>query len=348
MEIIIDLTKDYTLQIIKQIEHLESNGFIFADKSKWISKKIDYYENQIIEYSKQGIDDSTIKKLLEKENLEHQWNDHQVISFFSFKTRLVESKPRKIKYSSKFVMPTDNELIAGVKLLERNISMGINLFPHLSRRIFDTTFTDGMLFDWGIHHFHIGIKEDKKNPQLIQGKNEIIYGFVTDTVIYFLIIGVHGQWADKDILLIVRNEFPDLITPFKLNGIIGLEKNITEKEHNALRSAGVNTITELNGEFYAPLGGGITTAGTNIPATRQWHFICRLLDKIEDYLQKNLISKLLNVYPSDSLPEVVELHLTYNDETKLTVEDNNKKIKIEANLNETKNDIKDFTWNISM
>lgn len=345
MKINIDLKRDYISQVIQQIENFKSFGFKFADKDDWISKKQKNYEKQLNEFQQEGIDDSTIKELLKEENLEAQWIDHQVILFLSFQTRLIDRKPRLIEYSSKYNVPDDNDLLKGIKLLERKIQSGAELFPHLSRRIFDTTFSDGMLFDWGIHHFHLGTQADKRNSKLIQGRNEILYGFVTDAIIYFLIIGEHGQWADKDILMIVKNDFPELIAPFKLNGILSLEHNYTEKEHNSLRAAGANTITELDGEFYMSPGGGITTAGTNIHATHRWHFICRLLDKIEDYLQENIHSKLENLCGVELIPETIELHLTNSDDSKLIIEDNTIKLKVECILNDAKNGIDNLIWN---
>lgn len=346
MELKIDLKMDYMLQIVSQIEELRSAGFKFDIKTKWIDLKRKYYKNQIEELEKTGSDIQTVKKLIEEGSLEYQWLDHQVVTFFSFRGRLISPQVRKIEYSKKFSIPNDPELKKGIKLLEEKIKSGESLFPHLSRKIFDATFPDGMLFDWGINHFHLGTRRDLRNKNLIMGRNEIIYGFVTEKIIYFLVVGVHGQWANKDILKIVKDDFPHLIASHKLKGILGLEHEITEKDQILLRAAGVNVVTELDGEFYSSPGGGITTARTNMVATEQWHFICRLLHSLEDYIQNEFLPKIVEEWGNEGLPEEIELNLNYDDSKMIVVSDKANTISIEAFFNQEKTNFEKFVWNL--
>ncbi|MBA7552646.1 hypothetical protein ES705_45216 [subsurface metagenome] len=157
------------------------------------------------------------------------------------------------------------------------VKKGEDLFPHLSRQIFNTKFLDGMLFDWGIQHFHLGLAPDKRRPKLIKGTKKVLYAIVKDDTFYILVIEDHGLWASKDLLRIVKNSFPEIIAPYKLEGILGMSPKYTEKEHLKLRNAGINTMNEIDGDFYMSPGGGINSARGSMQSTmrinqtRRWY-----------------------------------------------------------------------------
>ncbi len=135
--------------------------------------------------------------------------------------------------------------------------------PHLSRRIFKPEEQDGMLFDFGIHHLHLGAVPDTKYPALIRGGDKILYCLVDEGAFYFLAIDNHGRWSDPGLLRIIKDSFPQKLEPYEVRGICGLAFDLPEKEREKFRKLGLNAMIELDGKFYAPPGGGITLAKTS-------------------------------------------------------------------------------------
>ena len=79
-----------------------------------------------------------------------------VHTFLNLTKRLVRPSPRAVLKTHSFSCPPD--LAAGLTEVERKISSGEDLSPHLSRLLRNPSFNDPLLNDWGIHHVHLGNK----------------------------------------------------------------------------------------------------------------------------------------------------------------------------------------------
>ena len=77
------------------------------------------------------------------------------IFYLTYLKRIVPAQPREILRPNNFHCPTD--LQQGLAILEDKILRGKNLKPHLSKLMDKIGFQDKMLFDWDIHHFHLGV-----------------------------------------------------------------------------------------------------------------------------------------------------------------------------------------------
>lgn len=76
-------------------------------------------------------------------------------AYCSYVSRLVETRPRKIHKSDTFVCPEDVK--NGLAWLESKIEIGESVNAHLNGATKKNKL-DGLLYDWGIQHLHLGEK----------------------------------------------------------------------------------------------------------------------------------------------------------------------------------------------
>ncbi|RFP58018.1 MAG: hypothetical protein BJG00_011755 [Limnothrix sp. CACIAM 69d] len=88
---------------------------------------------------------------------------------------------------------------------------------------------------------------------------------------YLIDIHPHrGGFTNQDLLRIIENNWPEILEPYTLQGVIGLTYNASDNDINSLRKSGLNTILQTpNGRFLTSMGGGITATGTSIRNRRE-------------------------------------------------------------------------------
>jgi hypothetical protein len=74
--------------------------------------------------------------------------------YFNYRKRSIDDRPRTVEASKEFAIPGGFE-VAFAQLKEK-MQSGVDLRPHLSRKLTDPDYVDPMLNDWGVHHFHLG------------------------------------------------------------------------------------------------------------------------------------------------------------------------------------------------
>ena len=127
-----------------------------------------------------------------------EYRQDMVHHYFNLSHKIPVRVPRKIYKYTGFVCP--EKLKCGYKLLWDKIRKDDDLLPNLSRQIFDPTYRDYMLYDFGIVHFHLGIKPSKENPLLIESTNEVVYALIDCDICYFIRIDEHNKWDDISLL----------------------------------------------------------------------------------------------------------------------------------------------------
>ena len=71
------------------------------------------------------------------------------------------------------------------------------------------------------------------------------------------------EYADPELLKIIADNWPKILEPFELKGILP-GNEMTTSEINHCRKLGVNTVFQMNGKVYMEPGLGITAAGTSL------------------------------------------------------------------------------------
>ncbi|MEM4217102.1 MAG: hypothetical protein QXZ09_03680 [Candidatus Methanomethylicaceae archaeon] len=181
------------------------------------------------------------------------------IKFINFRKRRIDPKPRKV-FISKELQCHKEHLGAFMKLKEK-IERGENLTPYLSKGIKRLESYDKLLNDWGIHHLHLGSVWETESE--ISRTGPLLFAKVNEDAFYMIDIKEHGSWVDIDLIEIIHNNWPGLLSPFKMSGITG--PNISQETRKLLRQDNATTTIEVSdGAVYMPPGGGLTTAGSSL------------------------------------------------------------------------------------
>jgi hypothetical protein len=256
----LDLVKEFENIVLNDINDAINIGFLFEDYNEWEKKEISKINQEIGKLANLGLDTVKNNESLKPCMLKESYKKHLIYTYGNLRERIIPLKPRKIFYINDFKRLPEYE--DGLKFLENKIIIGSDLLPHMSRQIFDTTSKDGLLYDFGIQHLHLGIKPDKKHPKMIEGRKKVLYCIVNDENIYFLVIDDHGRWGDIELIRLIKNNFPHLIAPFEIN-VHKLSTHFTEEERIKLRNNGINTPIEIDDKCYMSPGWGVNTIGTS-------------------------------------------------------------------------------------
>jgi len=177
--------------------------------------------------------------------------------------RVPAAKSRRVVMARGFVVPPDST--AGFKMLLKAIEQGSALRPWLSKTVTDPTFRDGLLDDWGIHHFHLGPTMDRKAAAFVSRTEVVAFAVVRPDVVYFLIAtGHHSRkaplvWTQTDLIDITHQNWPALITTPKSKPP---GQALTAERHAEIREMRVNVgVTVSDGTVYYPPGGGSMSNG---------------------------------------------------------------------------------------
>jgi len=326
IDINLDLVRDFEDYVLNDIKNAKNNGFSFENYNEWKKEEIIKINKEIDNFKNLGLDTKDIKKRLETKALKEAYEKHLIYTYSALRERIIPIKPRKISYVKNFKRIPEYE--DGLVFLEKKILSGENLLPHMSRQIFDTSSKDGLLYDFGIQHLHLGLKPDPKNPKLIKGREKVLYCVVDDENVYFLVIDNHGHWGDIELVRLIKNNFPNLIKPFELN-VQRLSAHLTEEERIKLRKIGINTPIEVDGKCYMSLGWGVNTAGTSTNAVikmdRYYQYYKNVEINFKQFINDNI----------DSLRNILKEENKYNFVAQsispiiLLDKDNNVKISLE-------------------
>lgn len=204
--------------------------------------------------------------------------------FFNLRKRRIAAAPRNVLESNSFSCPTD--LTNGYDILKDKLVKGHDVCSHLSKFLLQDDYEDSLLNDWGIHHFHLGINPGKSG--FIERTGPLLFAHVTVDSVYCLGIYPHGSWTQQELIRVIHDNWPSVISVRKLNGILGLSQAPTDRDIAQLRKAGVQTMVQISPEIvYAPLGGGYSTAGTSIESTMRADRYMRLIRNLEDHVKEN-------------------------------------------------------------
>ena len=177
---------------------------------------------------------------------------------------------------------------AGYDALIDKFVRGESVMQHMSKQIRGLKFQDKMLFDWGIHHFHLDTTIEADG--FVKQHDEIVYAIVSDSDVYVIAVLDHEHWADKNLLEVVLANWPHLLESYRVAGkpVIDFDSNGVEK----LREANVNTILTLSdGNGYMGRGMGITSAGTSSDAVLKTIRMQKELQKFEVDIKNKFFPK---------------------------------------------------------
>lgn len=187
------------------------------------------------------------------------------VHYFDSLRRKIGAMPRTLKFADDFFCPMEH--MVGWRELQKKVQKGQDINPYLSKRCESLFNADGLLNDWGVHHFHLGTTSDSTNPAYMSRTGPLLYALVTDSI--FCAIGIlsHTGFEDSLVLESIHRNWPDMISRHRLNGIAVEE--LTSGQRRAIRRKNGNVNTAVaDGTVYSPTSGGVTSSGMIVEAVR--------------------------------------------------------------------------------
>ena len=190
-------------------------------------------------------------------------------------------EPRHILKSKNFsCIPEHRNALAEIEQL---ILDGGDISPYLSRKITKFNYNDFLLNDWGIHHLHLGTELEQDG--FINRTGPLLYCRFARDCVYFIDILPHGNWTSQTLITTIHDNWPELLAPFRANGVIGTETRLSDEEIKVLRKKKINYLISMDdGTTYLSPGGGNTSAGTNVfdvmRANHDLNWVDRMQQKI--------------------------------------------------------------------
>jgi hypothetical protein len=113
-----------------------------------------------------------------------------VYRYYANARRRVDVRRYRIFEAKELACPPD--LVAGYVQLKSELEHGLDVTDRLSRKSGHATFEDGLLNDWGITHFHLGLRSATHNAL---GTKVMLFALVRDDIVHCIGFFGHGSWS---------------------------------------------------------------------------------------------------------------------------------------------------------
>ena len=211
-------------------------------------------------------------------------------SYFYILAKTIVPIPRSVHYSRELshkLHTLEQRYRAPIKTIVSHFRVGHDVSEFLSKRAIDATSRDGLLSDFGIHHFHLNTKADP-GDRWVQRSDYLLFAFVQHSDVYLLDVRRHPNdrdpmdfgWCDTDMLNILDSNWPDALTPYIIRGVNAT--TLTKEQKKELRRKNVNTVAQIGTKAISPPGGGQLANGRNASCKM---LAMRLLHQIEEIEQ---------------------------------------------------------------
>ncbi|MFZ0889349.1 MAG: hypothetical protein WA005_12915 [Candidatus Binataceae bacterium] len=208
------------------------------------------------------------------------------LAFYNVQRRVIPLRVRTIFQSRELTCPYKHR--AGLNLLLKRAAKGLDLRSHQSKGLLQPDYNDALLNDWRIHHFHLGTTPERDAPDFVQRTGSVLFAYVTADELFAVDVMEHGDWARQRLLEIIHRNWPKLIECYRPKGVLALEMTPSDDDIKKLRSAHVQSATQIDGVVYCAPGGGYAMSGISDEVVDQHDNACRIFSGIQDYMTQNI------------------------------------------------------------
>lgn len=168
-------------------------------------------------------------------------------------------------------------------------SSGGDLTPYLGKGIKCATSRDGLLWDYGMHHFHLSRGFEKSGSGFARRSDYLLFALVADEDAFLVDVRNHRDpedllWVRQDLLKIVHRNWPEITSSRILHGIRG--QTLTDEQKKELRRKNANTVADLGDYAIAPLGWGTMATGSSTSCRMRANKLLHELEWHEDVLSR--------------------------------------------------------------
>jgi hypothetical protein len=178
--------------------------------------------------------------------------------------------------------------------LQEKIRKGEDVNPHLSKRHASLFNPDGLLAEWGVRHFHLGVASDPKQPAYVGRTGALLYALVTDQIFCVINVYSHQSFEDSGILESIHRNWPELISRYRVKSVTG--GAWTQAQRRPFRTKNANVfVTTADGTVYRPISGGVMTSGVNWEAVWLADYWQVQIQELQANVERQLDSLLPNL-----------------------------------------------------
>ena len=206
--------------------------------------------------------------------------DRLTARYFEMNTRLIHPTPRLVHFSDQTHASLGElsrrgkhdtaarDAWGAVFRLRQLLADGENVNGFLTTNISRAAALDGLLWHYGMHHFHLGRETDKSD--FVERSDHLLFAIVAPMDVYFVDVRPHPLrrgigWVSQDLLRIVHLNWPKLTERNVLHGVSGYD--LTDEEMHELRRKNFNYAVNIDGKVIAPLLGGMAGDGSSVLCT---------------------------------------------------------------------------------
>ncbi len=205
--------------------------------------------------------------------------------YFQMLDRRISMRPRALKLADDFQCPAAFE--QGWVMLQDKVRRGRDLNPALSKLHSSIFNKDGLLAEWGVHHFHLGQKPDAKNARYVERTKALVFAILDDGAFYSINAYPHSGWEYVQVLESVHRNFPETIRRFRVQGVTAGDWD--QDTRRKLRKDNINLATAVaDGTVYMPIGGPTTMAGIKMKAMKDADFWLGIVEQLQTGLAAQL------------------------------------------------------------
>ncbi len=212
--------------------------------------------------------------------------DRLTARYFEMCMRRIQPGPRRVHFSDETHVSL-GELSCQEKddtfRLRQLLVDGDNVNGFLTRTIRRAAGFDGLLWHYGMHHFHLGREPDKDG--FVERSGYLLFAIVAPLDAYFVDVRRHPArrgigWVSQDLPRIVHSNWPKLIEKSVLNGVSGVD--LTDEQMQELRRKNCSYAMNIDGRVIAPLLYGTAGDGSSMLCTMR---ASRLMNKLRYYAE---------------------------------------------------------------
>lgn len=208
-------------------------------------------------------------------------------AYANVRHRRVPIRPRKV-HKAAYSVPS--HLTEKEKSFLAAVTEGADLRPYQSTKLERHDFNDGMLNDFGIHHFHLGIDPHPTKVGFKERSDPVLFAIVREEDFYVLGCFPHRAWHQQSLLDVAYSNWPILFASVVPNDAqMQLSYSPTDADIKKLRKHYINTLTKRpEGTVTFSLGGGLASDNGSAMVTRDINGIKRLCIKWERIVNEEI------------------------------------------------------------
>ena len=161
--------------------------------------------------------------------------------FFNLQKKTINATPRSTLVSEEFSCP--DELLPGLNLLIDKLKPGQDVSLHLSKDALSPTEFDGLLYDWGIYHLHLGEIIDPATGR-IERTGPVLFLKIDENSAYLINVYNHGRgikqpWSMQELIQIIHNNWPSIIAKYRFPcGMSSIQRQFLYRPMKNMRCLG--------------------------------------------------------------------------------------------------------------